>query len=55
MRNFPSGTEVKTLQFQCRGCQFNPWMGNYDPAFHATQPKNKITIRIFKLKIKNIK
>ena len=29
--DFPGGPVVKTLSFQCKGCRFNPWSGNYDP------------------------
>ena len=25
---FPGGPVVKTLHFQCRGCRFDPWLGN---------------------------
>ena len=27
-RDFPAGPVAKTLRFQCRGPQFNPWSGN---------------------------
>ena len=37
VRDFPGGPMVKALQ--CRGRQFNPWPGNYDPTSHATEPK----------------
>ena len=26
--DFPGGPVVKTLSFHCRGCEFNPWLGN---------------------------
>ena len=25
---FPGGPVVKTLQYHCRGCEFNPWSEN---------------------------
>ena len=27
-RTFPGGPVVKTLNFLCRGCGFDPWSGN---------------------------
>ena len=27
-RDFPGGQVVKTQCFHCRGCGFNPWLGN---------------------------
>ena len=27
-RDFPGGPGVKTLPFHCRGCGFDPWLGN---------------------------
>ena len=36
--DFPGGPVVKTL-FQCRGCGFDPWLGNLDPiCLWATKP-----------------
>ena len=32
---------IKTLGFHCRGCGFNPWLGNYDPTRCRMQPKKK--------------
>ena len=43
-RDFPGGPEVKTASSQCRGYQFDLWLGNYDPTCHKAQPhkiKNK--------------
>ena len=42
-RNFPGGPVVKTSYFQCRGCRFNPWLGNQDPACCILEPKIKGT------------
>ena len=28
VRDFPGGPVVKTLHFYCRGCGFDPWLGN---------------------------
>ena len=28
--DFP-GSPVRTLCFQCKGCGFDPWLGNWDP------------------------
>ena len=36
---FPGGPVVKTLHFQCRGHEFDPWLGNWDPTCRAAQPK----------------
>ena len=33
---------VKTPCFHCRGCEFNPWLGNRDPTCHVAQPKKTI-------------
>ena len=33
---------VKTQHFHCQGSRFEPWLGNYDPASHVSQPKNKL-------------
>ena len=30
-RDFPGGPVVKNPWFQCKGCGFDPWPGNYDP------------------------
>ena len=27
-RDFPGDPVVKTLPFHCRGCGFDPWLGN---------------------------
>ena len=40
--SFPGGTVVKTPHFHCRGHGFDPWLGNYDPAYHVVQAKKKI-------------
>ena len=38
--NFPVSPEVKTPRFHFRGCRFNPWSGNLDPACWATKKRN---------------
>ena len=38
-RDFPGGPVVKTLHFQHRGHEFNPWSGKIP---YALWPKNKI-------------
>ena len=30
-RDFPRSLVVKTLSLPCRGCRFDPWLGNQDP------------------------
>ena len=40
-RDFSGGPVVKTLCFHCRGCGFDPWSGNWDPACCTAQPKRK--------------
>ena len=47
-RDFPGYLMVKTLCFQCRGWEFNPWLGNTDIACHMVWSKyNKNYIYIF--------
>ena len=29
--NFSGGPVIKSLVFHCRGCEFDPWLGNKDP------------------------
>ena len=31
---------VRTLCLQCRGCEFDPWLGNQDPTYYLVWPKN---------------
>ena len=38
-KDFPSGPVFKTVHFQCKGCGFDPWLGNQDPTCHAAPPK----------------
>ena len=42
--SFPGDPVVKTPRFQCRGCGFDPWMGNKIP--HAPRRGQKIIIII---------
>ena len=35
--DFPGGPVVKTPCCQCRGCGFDPWLGNKDPACCAAK------------------
>ena len=35
---------VKTLHFQCKGCGFDPWLGNWDPICYVVQSKNEINL-----------
>ena len=37
-RDFPAWPVVKTIS-HCRGHEFNPWLGNYDPACCEVWPK----------------
>ena len=49
--NFPGSLLVKTLCFQCRGCRFDFWLGDYKMS-HATwrgQKKRKSTQKIVTL------
>ena len=39
--DFPGGTAVKTPCFQCRGSEFDPRPGHYDPTCHTAQSKHK--------------
>ena len=39
--DFPGSPVVKTPRFQCRGQVFDPWSGNYDPIWQATEEKKK--------------
>ena len=32
---------VRTLRFLCRGCKFDPWLGNQDPACRVAWSGNK--------------
>ena len=36
------GPMVGTHSLQCRGHEFNPWSGNWDPIGPAAQPKKKV-------------
>ena len=38
--NFTGSLLVKTLCFQCRGCRFDSWLGNYEIS-RATQRGQK--------------
>ena len=40
-RGFPGDPEVMTLSFHCKGCGFNPWSGNVDPACLSGQTETK--------------
>ena len=44
--NFPGGLGVKTLRFQCKGCGFQPQLGNYDP--YATWPNKQNIVKHLK-------
>lgn len=37
----PAGPVLKTLSFQCRGYQFDPWSANLAPACHWAGPKKQ--------------
>ena len=39
--DFPGGPVVKTLSLQCKGCGFDPWLGNKDPAYCLVWQKKK--------------
>ena len=39
--DFRGGPVVKTPRFQCRGCGFNPWLGNKIPTHHGVRSKKK--------------
>ena len=39
--DFPGSPVVKTPRFHCRGCGFDPWLGNKDPACHVEEKKKK--------------
>ena len=41
MRDFPGGSVVKTLHFDCRGLWFDSWLGNEDPICCKVWPKDK--------------
>lgn len=47
-RDFPGGPVIETQRSQCRGCTFDPCLGNWDPTCRAAWPK------IFKLKKKGL-
>ena len=40
-RDFPGGPVVKNPCFQCKGCGFDPWPGNYDPTCSMVCQKKK--------------
>ena len=40
-RDLPGGPVVKTQTFLCRGCRFDPWWGDWDPACSVVWPKKK--------------
>ena len=39
--DFPGSPVVKILRFRCKGQVFDPWSGNYDPTWQATEEKQK--------------
>ena len=41
LRDFPGSPVVKTSWFHYRGHRFNPWSGNWDPAYCTVQPRLK--------------
>ena len=40
-QDFPDSSGVKTLHFQCRRCEFDPWSRNQDSTCQMVQPKKK--------------
>ena len=46
-RDFPGGTLVKILNFQCRAHGFDPWSGNKNATCHKAWPINKQTKKLF--------
>ena len=40
-QGIPPQFRVRILYFHCRGCKFNPWSGNYDPASCMVLPKEE--------------
>ena len=39
--DFPGDSVVKTLSFHCRGCEFNPWLGEFPMPRGAAKNKKK--------------
>ena len=48
-RDLPGSPVVKTPHFPCRGCRFDPYLGNEDPTCHTARPKIKKKIENAKL------
>ena len=41
-QDFPGGPVVKTLSSDARACEFNPWLGSYDPTcLTVKKPKHE--------------
>ena len=41
-QDFPGGPVVKTLSSNARACEFDPWLGSYDPTcLTVKKPKHK--------------
>ena len=40
-REFPAGPVVGTPCFHCRGPEFSPWLGNWDPAGRVAKTEKK--------------
>ena len=42
-RDFPGGPVVETPCSQCRGHEFHPWSGNYEPAACEMETPNTVS------------
>ena len=40
-KDFPGGPMVKTLYFQCKGNEFNPWLGTKTPSSQVEKEKTE--------------
>ena len=40
-QHFPGSPVAKTMCFQCRGCRFDAWSGNWDPTCHMAKKEKK--------------
>ena len=41
LESFPGGPVAKTVHFQRRGREFDPWLGNWDPRHPCSLAKKK--------------